>query len=256
MREWIVGRNPVYEVLRAGRREVFRLRLAEGVDRKRNLGRALQLAERRAIPLEVVSRREIARLGENHQGVALQVGPYPYADLLAMLERAAGLGEPPFLLLLDSVQDPRNLGALLRTAEAVGVHGVLLPLRHTATVTPAVVNTSSGASEHLLIGQANLAQTIAALKRENVWVYGLDIGQEAEPMDADNLKGALALVVGNEASGLRPLVRKVCDGLIRLPMRGYVDSLNAAVAGSIALYFAWSARGFSGARADVTAGSG
>ncbi|RME08549.1 MAG: 23S rRNA (guanosine(2251)-2'-O)-methyltransferase RlmB [Anaerolineae bacterium] len=244
--EWILGRNPVYEVLRAGRRRVIRLRLAEGVDRKRNLGRALRLAEKRAIPLEVVSRRELDRLGENHQGVALQVGPYPYADLLAMLERAAEQGEPPFLLLLDSVQDPHNLGALLRTAEAVGVHGVLLPLRHTATVTPAVVSTSSGASEHLLIGQANLAQAITTLKRENVWVYGLDIGQEAEPIETVDLKGALALVVGNEAGGLRALVRKACDGLIRLPMRGRVDSLNAAVAGSVALYFAWSARGFSG----------
>jgi 23S rRNA (guanosine2251-2'-O)-methyltransferase len=142
------------------------------------------------------------------------------------------------------LQDPQNLGSLLRTAEAVGIHGVLLPFRHTATVTPAVVNSSSGATEHLLIVQVNLVQAIQQLKEENIWVIGLETGQEAKPMDQVQLDGPLALVIGGEGSGMRPLVRKSCDLLMCLPMKGKVESLNAAVAGSVALYFAWQKRGF------------
>ncbi len=244
MREWIVGRNPVYEVLRAGRRQVFRLRVAEGADQKRHLKSALEIAARRGYLVERVPRPQLDSLGGNHQGAAVEVSGYPYADLSEMLFLAERRAEPPFLLILDTVQDTHNLGALLRTAEAVGVHGVVLPLRRTATVTPAVVNTSSGASEHLLVAQANLAQAIDVFKRENIWVYGLDSGSQSNSIDEVDLSGPLALVVGNEASGMRALIRKSCDVLIRLPMRGRVDSLNAAVAGSVALYYAWRARGF------------
>jgi 23S rRNA (guanosine2251-2'-O)-methyltransferase len=123
------------------------------------------------------------------------------------------------------------------------VHGVLLPLRHTVAVTPAVVNASSGASEHLLVAQANLAQAIAALKSAGLWVIGLESGSEALHPEKVRLDGPLALVVGNEGEGMRPLVRKSCDQLLCLPMRGRIESLNAAVAGSIALYLAWEARG-------------
>jgi 23S rRNA (guanosine2251-2'-O)-methyltransferase len=162
--------------------------------------------------------------------------------MLALAERQS---EPPFLLILDALQDPQNLGTLLRTAECVGVHGVLLPLRHTATITPAVVGASSGASEHLLAAQINLAQAIESLKTANVWVIGLQNDAPAEPVERVRLDGALALVVGSEGKGLRPLVRDSCDGLMRLPQRGRVESLNAAVAGSVALYLAWQARRFS-----------
>ncbi len=244
MREWIVGRNPVYEVLRAGRRQVFRLWVAEGVDRKRHLRSALEIAARCGYRVERIPRAQLDSLGGNHQGVAVEVSGYPYADLSEMLFLAERRAEPPFVLILDTVQDTHNLGALLRTAEAVGAHGVVLPLRRTATVTPAVVNTSSGASEHLLVAQANLAQAIDTFKRENIWVYGLDGGTGSQLINEVDLSGPLALVVGNEGSGMRALIRKSCDVLIRLPMRGRVDSLNAAVAGSVALYFAWRARGF------------
>jgi 23S rRNA (guanosine2251-2'-O)-methyltransferase len=148
------------------------------------------------------------------------------------------------MLILDVLQDPQNLGTLMRTAEEVGIHGVLLPFRHTATVTPAVVNSSSGATEHLLIVQVNLAQAIEQLKEENIWVIGLEAGLEAQPLTKVRLDGPLALVIGGEGSGMRTLVRKSCDALVRLPMRGKVGSLNAAVAGSVALYFAWQSRGF------------
>jgi len=248
VREILTGRNPVYEALRAGRRQGFRLLIAEGTQEKGHLGEILQLCTDRKIPSERVPRSRLDSLDAHHQGVALEASGYPYVDLTDMLDLAAQRKEPPFLLILDTLQDPQNLGTLLRTAEAVGVHGVLLPLRHTVTVTPAVVHASSGASEHLLIVQANLAQSIETLKSEDVWVIGLESSAAGVEADQLRLDGSLALVVGSEAEGMRTLVRESCDGLLRLPMRGKVDSLNASVAGSIALYLAWQARHFTGAR--------
>lgn len=147
-------------------------------------------------------------------------------------------------MVLDTLQDPQNLGTLLRTSEAVGVHGVLLPFRHTVSVTPAVVSSSSGASEHLLVAQLNLAQALTSLKEAGVWVIGLEDHPEARLPGQVRLDGPLALVVGSEGQGLRPLVSAGCDLLLKLPMRGQIESLNAAVAGSIALYMAWAARGY------------
>ncbi len=246
MREWILGRNPVYEALRAGRRQPFRLQVAAGVQEKGRLSEILRLAGARRLPVERPPRARLDNLGPGNQGVALEASSYPYAALADVLERAAGQGEPLFVLVLDTLQDPQNLGTLLRTAEIVGVHGVLLPFRRTATVTPAVVHASSGASEHLLIVQANLAQSITALKEAGAWIVGLEGSPEASEPGLVRLDGPLALVVGNEGEGMRPLVRASCDLLLRLPMRGRVASLNAAVAGSIALYLAWQARGFAG----------
>jgi 23S rRNA (guanosine2251-2'-O)-methyltransferase len=245
MREWVYGRNPVYEVLRARRRQPFRLLLAQTAQEKGRLAEILRLCSERRVPIERVPRPKLDGLAANHQGLALEVSGYPYSNLVDILERAKQLAEPPFLLVLDALQDPQNLGTLMRTAELVGVHGVLLPLRHTVTVTPAVVNASSGASEHLLVAQANLAQAIERLKAENVWVYGLEDDPAAKEPGQLRLGGGVALVVGNEAQGIRPLVRRSCDELLRLPMRGRIDSYNAAVAGSIALFLVWQARDFS-----------
>lgn len=247
MKEWIVGRNPVYEVLRAGRRKVFRLWVAQKADKKRHLGDALSMASKKGIPIKAVPRDQLDEIADHHQGVALEVSEYLYHTIYDILNKAKQRDEPPFILILDTVQDTHNLGSLLRTAEIVGVHGVLLPLRRTATVTPAVVNTSAGASEHLLVAQSNLARAIELLKKEGVWVYGLEGSAQASPISKTNLSGSLALVVGNEANGMRSLVRDSCDVLIKLPMRGQIDSLNAAVAGSTALYLAWQARKFQGA---------
>jgi 23S rRNA (guanosine2251-2'-O)-methyltransferase len=244
MREWISGRNPVYETLQAGRRHCFRLLVAQGTQEKGRLAEILQLGQKRRLPIEQVPRQRLDAIAGGHQGVALEASAYPYCalqDILALVEQRA---EPPFLLILDALQDPQNLGTLLRTAEGVGVQGVLLPLRHTVSVTPAVVNASSGASEHLLIAQVNLAQAIETLKEAGVWVVGLEGGQQAERADRVRLDGPLALVVGSEGQGMRPLTRASCDVLMRLPMRGRVDSFNAAVAGSIALYLAWQRRNF------------
>lgn len=242
MAEWIYGRNAVYECLRAGRRSLKQLWLAEAAQAKDRIADILALAKQHGLQVKQVERQALNRVGEGHQGVALQAGAYPYSDVGQMLAEAQKRSEPPFLLLLDALQDPQNLGSLLRTAEAVGVHGVLLPHRRTATVTPAVVNASSGASEHLLIAQANLAQTMAELKQADVWVIGLDGGPGAQPAERVPLDGPLALVVGSEGAGMRRLVRESCDVLLRLPMRGQIASLNAAVAGSIVLYLALHAR--------------
>jgi 23S rRNA (guanosine2251-2'-O)-methyltransferase len=244
MKEWLYGRNPVYEVLRAGRRQAFRLQVAQGAQEKGRLAEILSLSAARKLPVERLPRQRLEALGTDTQGVALEAGEYPYSALADMLERAEQAAEDPLILILDTLQDPQNLGTLLRTAEAVGVHGVLLPFRRTATITPAVVSASSGASEHLLIAQANLAQSIELLKEAGIWVVGLEGSPRAQTPDQVRLEGPLALVVGSEGEGMRPLVAKSCDLLLRLPMRGRIESLNAAVAGSIALYLAWSARGF------------
>ncbi len=244
MKEWIYGRNSVYESLRARRRQFFRLRLAEGVEEKGRLADSLRMASELRLPVERVARSSLDSIADGHQGVALEASGYPYSDLADVLALAARRREPPFVLILDVLQDPQNMGTLLRTAETVGLHGVLLPFRHTATITPAVVNSSSGASEHLHIAQVNLAQAIQQLKDADIWVIGLEAGPEALLVSQVRLDGALALVIGGESSGMRQLVRKSCDQLVRLPMRGKVESLNAAVAGSVALYFAWQTRGF------------
>lgn len=242
MREWLYGRNPIYETLRANRRQSFELHVAQGAQEKGRLSEIVGLCRNANIPVTYVTRQELDSIDRNHQGVALQVGEYPYADLADVLALAAEKGEDPFLLVLDTLQDPQNLGTLLRTAEAVGVHGVLIPLARTATITPAVVSSSSGACEHLLVVQVNLAQAIRALREEDIWAIGLDGSPEAQPAERVNLKGGLALVVGSEGDGMRRLVRESCDVLMRLPMRGQIESLNAAVAGSVALYMALAAR--------------
>ena len=242
MKEWITGRNPVYEALTAGRRHFFKLQLAKGVEEKGRLLEIIHLAKKLKIQLQVVNRQQLDSLGENHQGVALEASAYPYSYLDDILLLAAQHQQKPFLLLLDILQNPQNLGTLVRTAEAVGVHGIIMPERRAAGVTPAVVHASAGATEHMLIAQMNLAQAITELKAADVWVAGLEGGSGSQPVDQVPLDGALALVVGSEGEGLRRLTRESCDYLLRLPMEGRVESLNAAVAGSVVLYMAYFAR--------------
>jgi 23S rRNA (guanosine2251-2'-O)-methyltransferase len=243
MKEFIYSRNAVYETLRARRRDVFKIQIAEGAQEQGHLKEILDFAKRREILVERVPRVRLDKVHQHHQGVVAEVSKYPYADLLDILDNARKKNEPPFVLLLDSLNDPQNFGTLIRTAEATGVHGVVIPLAHTVEVTPAVVNASSGASEHMLIAQSNLAQAIEALKAENVWVVGLD--QQGETVGAKtqrHLTGATALVVGSEGEGIRQLTRAKCDIVLKLPMEGKVESLNAAVAGSVVLYLAYLVR--------------
>src|SRR5687768_14832027 len=167
MKEFIYSRNAVYETLRAKSRDVFRIQIAESVQEKGRLADILSMAKDRCIPVEKVQRTRLDKVHQNHQGVVAEVSGYSYSDVVEILDHANQKNEPPFILLLDSLNDPQNFGTLLRTSEAVGVHGVIIPLAHTVEVTPAVVNTSSGASEHLRIARSNLAQAIDTLKEEN-----------------------------------------------------------------------------------------
>jgi 23S rRNA (guanosine2251-2'-O)-methyltransferase len=236
--EWLYGRNAVMEALRARRRSLRRLVVASGA-REAGLRGLIEEADRANLTPAEQPREQLDRLvqGANHQGVLLEVGPYPYADpddLLAV-ERDSG----PLYLLLDQLQDPQNVGTLLRSAEAIGVTGVLIPEHRAATITPAVANASAGATEWLQIARVtNLTRTIGQLKERGVWVAGLEGVPEAKPINDADLRGGLAIVVGSEGGGISRLVRESCDFLIRLPMRGQIGSLNAAVAGSLALYAA------------------
>ena len=240
MKELIYSRNAVHEVLRAGRRQIFSLEIADGVQDKGKIADILKLAQQQKVKVSRVPRPKLDKVHQNNQGIVAEVSGYPYSDVVDILDSAKG--ELPFLLMLDSLQDPQNFGTLIRTAEALGVHGIVIPLARSVDMTPAVVNASSGASEHMLIAQANLSQTIDALKANDVWVVGLDqAGAEVEA-SSRHLKGSLALVVGSEGEGLHDLVRKKCDIVLKLPMKGKIESLNAAVAGSVALYLAYLSR--------------
>ncbi|MCJ7626680.1 MAG: 23S rRNA (guanosine(2251)-2'-O)-methyltransferase RlmB [Anaerolineaceae bacterium] len=242
MREWIIGRNPVYEVLRSGRRYFFQLRIATGAEEMGRVQEIISRVRKHRLPVNYVPRQQLDSFGDKHQGVALEVSRYPYSDLSSILKVAKNKNEHPFLLILDLIQDPQNFGTLIRTAEAVGVHGVLIPPRRAVGVIPSVVHASSGASEHMLIAQVNLAQAIRTIKSADIWVIGLEGSPEARPAGEVRLDGSLALIVGSEGEGLRSLVRKSCDMLISLPMEGKIESLNAAVAGSVVLYLAKQAR--------------
>ncbi len=239
----IWGRNPVAEALRAGT-GLEKLYLAEGVRPSGIVEEILRRARAERVPVQYLDRRALDRMTEGavHQGVVAEAAEFQYAELDDLLARAAERGERPLLLLLDSIQDPHPLGALIRTAEAVGAHGVVVPRHRAAGVTPVVVKASAGAVEHLPVAQVtNLGHAIEELKAQGLWAVGLDAaGKQA--YDEVDYDVPLALVVGAEGTGLGRLVAERCDLLVRLPMRGHVDSLNAAVAGSIALYHAWRRR--------------
>ncbi len=245
MADLLYGRNAVREALRALRRTFQRLFVSSGAQEAGTLGEVVKLAEKVGVPIERVDRHELdRRLREaNHQGVALECGEYPYAELADCLTLAEERREPALLLLLDHLQDPQNVGTLIRTAEIVGAHGVVLPGRRAAEITPAVVNASSGATEHLrIVVVPNLAQSIVELQKAGVWVVGVEDDERAQEFDRADLDMPVALVIGAEGPGLARLTRERCDFLIKLPMRGQIASFNAAVAGSIVLYHTWRVR--------------
>jgi 23S rRNA (guanosine2251-2'-O)-methyltransferase len=235
-RVWIWGRHPVAEAARAGRlRTVL---IASGLKPSAVLDEIRQAASGPGVRLREVSREEIERIvpGQNAQGVAAEVVEQrmdTVGELLASLPQS---GSEPILLVLDQLQDPQNAGSLLRTAEAAGVHGVLLPERRSASLAGAAARVSAGAVSYLQVVEVvNLARALDEVREAGIWVIGLD-GSAAQTLFSVDLTVPLALVVGNEGTGLRRLTRQSCDYLVRLPMFGRVESLNAAAAGSIALY--------------------
>lgn len=244
--EYLYRRNTVLEALRGSRRAIHRLWIQKG---GKEFQPYFKAARQRGIPVEESHKNRLSQLAgdSSHQGVVLEVGPYQYSDIDEILALADARQERPFLLLFDLLHGPQNIGALLRAAEACGVHGVILQDRRAPDITTHVVIYSAGAAEHLHIAQVtNLAQTIDQLKTADIWVAGLDLDKGAQPLGQVDLNMPLAVVVGHEGQGMRRLIREKCDFLIYLPMRGQVESLNAATAGSILLYAAWQARGFEG----------
>jgi 23S rRNA (guanosine2251-2'-O)-methyltransferase len=249
MPEFVYGHWAVMETLKAGRRQIEQLLLAETVEEKGMVARIVKAAQERGVRIQRVQRRILDDLadGGSHQNTLLRTGPYPYADMDDALGLAQSRGEKPFLLILDLLQDPQNVGTLLRVADAVGVHGIVLQERRGVSVTPAVVNASSGAVEYLNVIQVtNLVSAMKELKERDIWIVGMEAGPDIRPLDSTKLDMALGVVLGSEGEGMRRLVRDTCDLLLTLPMRGHLGSLNVATAGSIALYAVWQARGWQG----------
>ena len=238
----LLGLNPVREALKSGR-PVDKVLLAEG-DRSARTGEIMALARDSGVPVQKVDRARLDFLSGNarHQGVLAYVAAHGYVSLEDILARAGDV--PPLVLLLDEINDPHNLGAILRTAEAAGVHGVVITKRRSVSLTPAVARVSAGAVEYVPVARvANLVQTIETLKERGMWVVGADAGGRELYWQA-RLDGPLALVVGGEDKGLGRLVREKCDLLVKLPMLGRINSLNASVASALMMYEVVRQRGF------------
>jgi 23S rRNA (guanosine2251-2'-O)-methyltransferase len=234
--EKLYSRQAVRECLRAKRRVIRRLHIGEGVEDAPIIREIRALAQQQRVPVSTANRDFLASISRESQGVALEVDDYPYVDLDDIYDLAAERSETPFILVLDSLQDPHNVGSLMRTAEAAGVHGVVLGERRSAGVTPAVVNASSGAAEHLRVAQVvNVARAVDEMKGRETWVAAL-AGEAKQSIYQCDLRGALAIIVGSEGEGVHKLLRDKADFLLRLPMHGKVESLNASVAGAVALY--------------------
>ena len=237
MQDKIVGRNSVLELLRRGNREIERILIAQGNNHPR-LHQIRVIAQKNGIRCDLTPRRELDQFeaGVPHQGVIAIVSSTSYIDLPTLIEHAQSSAHPPLIIMLDQVQDPRNLGAIIRTADAVNADGLILPKDRAAGLTTAAHKTSAGSSEHLPIAQViNLARTIETLKKAGIWVIGAD--QEAPTLyTVADLTSPICLVLGNEAEGLRRLVKEKCDLLVHLPLFGHVPSLNVSVAAGVLLY--------------------
>lgn len=233
--EIIVGRNAVNEALRSGR-SMNKLLAQDGI-KGGSAGEILALAKALGVVIEFVKSEKLDKLSEGirHQGFIAMVAPIKFYTLEEVLKKAAEKNEPPLLLLLDELQDPQNVGALIRTADAAGVHGVLLPKRHSCPLNAAVAKISAGAVEYVPVVQiGNIVQTIEELKKLGFWVAGADM--DGDLYYKSNLTGPLVMIIGNEGKGLGRLVREKCDFIVSLPMQGLVSSLNASAAGAILLY--------------------
>lgn len=235
--ELIAGKHSVAEALKAGR-SINKIWIAEGTQQKQ-MQPILTEAKNRGVVVQTADKRKLDTLvpGIQHQGVVAQAAPYVYAEVEDLLAAAAAKDEDPFLIILDEIEDPHNLGSILRTADCTGVHGVIIPKRRSAQVNATVSKTSAGAAEYVPVARVtNLAQTMEKLKEAGVWIAGTDVRAEGEIYDTDVFKGPLALVIGNEGEGMGRLVREKCDVLIKLPMQGRINSLNASVAAGVVMY--------------------
>lgn len=232
----LVGRNAIIEALKS-ERSINKLLVAKG-ERQGSIKEVLALAKENKIVVQEVEYKKLDEItgGLRHQGVLAYVSPVEYVELEDILQSAQDAGQPPFIVLLDELEDPHNLGAILRTADAAGVHGVLIPKRRSCPLSTTVAKTSAGAVEYVPVARiGNVAQTIKGLKKLGLWVVGADMDGDKNYYEAD-LTGPLLLVIGGEGKGLGRLTKEQCDFLVKIPMCGKINSLNASVAGSILMY--------------------
>ena len=234
--QYIVGRNPVLEVLKS-EKEIEKLLILKG-ELRGSINKIMGIAKDRNIIIQEVDKNKLDQISEGnaHQGVAALVTSYIYSSIEDILEKAKESNKPPFLLILDGIEDPHNLGAIIRTAECGGVQGIIIPKRRSAHVTQTVYKSSAGAVEHMLIAKVNnISDAIDILKEKGLWIYGADTNEEDYYFNTE-LKGPLALVIGSEGKGMSRLVREKCDFLLKIPMYGTIASLNASNAASILIY--------------------
>ena len=239
----IEGRNSVLELLESDR-DINKILIAKG-EKHGSINKIIAKAKEKRIVIAEVERQKINELSQtgNHQGVIAIVPPFNYVEVEDILNEAKSKNEDPFILILDGIEDPHNLGSIIRTAETAGVHGVIIPKRRAASVNATVSKTSAGAVEHVKIARVNnLNETIKYLKENDVWICGTDGGAKDYYYN-QNLKGALAIVIGSEGFGMSRLVKENCDFLVKIPMKGKITSLNASVSAGIVIYEAVKQRG-------------
>lgn len=230
------GRNSVLEAIKSGR-PINKLLVAKG-DREGSIKYIIALARDNGIVIQEVDRSKLDSISQtySHQGVVAYVAAKEYVDVDDILAAADQKGEPPFIVILDSITDANNLGSILRTADAAGVHGVIIPKRRAIGLNTAVSKASAGAVEYVPVARVtNISQTIDYLKKQNIWVVGTDSSGEKAFYDSD-LKGAVALVIGSEGEGMGRLIGEKCDFVVNIPMKGRISSLNASVAAAVIMY--------------------
>lgn len=241
MEDIIFGRNAVMELLKSGH-SVNKIFIAEG-SRDGSIQKIFSLAKTSGVVVEFINRDKLDKLCDGrHQGVAALAAAIDYSTVEEILNFAESKGELPFVILLDELEDPQNFGAILRTAEAVGVHGVIIPKRRSVQLNATVFKTSAGAAEYVKVAQVtNVAQTLKNLRGLGLKIVGSDMSAEIDFRQAD-LTGAIVLIIGNEGKGMRRLTRESCDELIKIPMVGKINSLNASAAGAVLMYEIFSRR--------------
>ncbi|MGM1049693.1 23S rRNA (guanosine2251-2'-O)-methyltransferase [Paenibacillus uliginis N3/975] len=235
--EIIAGKHSVTEALRSGR-TINKIWIAENAQKHLTMP-IIAEARKLGIVIQNVDKRKLDQMvpGVQHQGVVAQTAPYAYVEVDDLLKIAEDKGQAPFLLILDEIEDPHNLGSILRTADCTGAHGVILPKRRSAQITATVSKTSAGAVEYVPVARVtNLAQTIEQLKEMGVWVVGTVVDAVEEIYDTEVFNGPVAIVIGNESKGMGRLIREKCDVLVKLPMAGQINSLNASVAAGVVMY--------------------
>lgn len=232
----IEGRNAVIEALKSDK-TIEQILVAKG-DSEGSINVIYALAKEKSIVLKEVERKKLDQMSEtgSHQGVIAITTPYKYFEIEDILKYAAEKGEAPFIIILDEIEDPHNFGSIVRTAEVCGAHGIIIPKRRNVGVTPTVYKSSAGAVEHMKIAKvSNINNAIEKLKENNIWIYGADMDGQNYCFDT-NFSGAVAIVVGSEGKGISKLTKEKCDGLVKIPMKGKVTSLNASVAAGIIIY--------------------